>query len=54
MGSKVDLEDAQRQLDAGRSIREVAISQGVSTQRLYQLIHSGRLKRPEQDSPESR
>lgn len=53
MGSKVDIEEAQRLLDEGKSVRDVAISQGVSTQRVYQLIYSGRLTRPDQDSPES-
>lgn len=43
---KVDLEQAQQELDAGRSVREVAYSQGVSTQRIYQFINENRLLRP--------
>lgn len=55
MGSKkkLDLVAAQHLLDGGKSVREVAYSQGVSTQRVYQLLAEGRLTRPEKDSTES-
>lgn len=52
-GNKVDLAEAQRMLDEGKSIREVAVSQDASTQAIYRLLKRGTLTRPDQDSPES-
>lgn len=47
-GSTIDHADAQRLLDEGKSVREVAISQGVTTQAIYRLIQRGTLKRETQ------
>lgn len=52
-GSKVDLVVAQHLLDGGKTVREVAISQGVSTQAIYRLLARGTLTRPDQDSSET-
>jgi DNA invertase Pin-like site-specific DNA recombinase len=49
-GSKVDLNESQRLLDEGNSVREVAISQGVSTQAVYRLIQRGTLMRAQTPS----
>lgn len=44
--ARVDLEDAQRQLDDGKSVREVAAAYGVTTQAIYDLVRRGKLDRP--------
>lgn len=44
-GSKIDHAEAQRLLDEGKTVREVAISQGVSTQAIYRLLQRGTLFR---------
>lgn len=44
--SKANLAEAQRMLDVGKTVREVAESQGVSTQAVYGLLQRGSLKRP--------
>lgn len=43
--SKADHVAAQRMLDQGKSVREVAASQGVSTQAIYKALKSGLLSR---------
>lgn len=53
-GSKANLPEAQRMLDAGKTVREVAASQGVTRQAIYRLLQRGTLTRPKkQASPES-
>lgn len=52
-GSKADLPEAQRMLSAGKTVREVAASQGVTRQAIYRLLQRGTLTRPTKDSPES-
>lgn len=44
---RIDEEHAQRLLDAGLAIREVALACGVSTQAVYLALKTGRLERPE-------
>jgi AcrR family transcriptional regulator len=44
---RIDEERAQRLLDAGLAIREVAHACGVSTQAVYLALKTGRLARPE-------
>ncbi|MBA3841035.1 MAG: hypothetical protein H0X39_00170 [Actinobacteria bacterium] len=52
-GSKADLAAAQQMLDDGKSIREVAISQDVSTQAIYRLIQRGTLNVPARSAADS-
>lgn len=49
-GSTADLEAAQRLLDEGKTVREVADSQGITTQAVYRLIQRGTLVRTQAPS----
>lgn len=47
-GTRVDLEAAQQMLNDGKPVLQVAQSQSVSPQRVYQLIRDGLLHRTSQ------
>lgn len=38
---------AQRLLDSGATVREVALALGVTTQAIYKRIAAGKIRRPE-------
>lgn len=48
-GSKANLPEAQQMLSAGKTVREVAESQGVTRQAIYRLLKRGTLSRPGTD-----
>lgn len=46
---RIDLEEAQRLLDEGESVRTIAAVFDVSPQSVYEHINAGRLKRPQKE-----